>query len=152
MMRLDDGDVLSDRLKVLFFNLKVPDTVDASLKKAANWCSFIAGSTDSGVLDRLGRDLDWKEEYGMAMRAYNNVSAEEKAWAYHLSMDRAEADYWNGLELAEEKGERNKALSAARNLLTMNILSHEQIAQAVELPLEEVEKLAVQLEATTVEA
>ncbi|MCR5620436.1 MAG: hypothetical protein K6G18_01130 [Treponema sp.] len=88
----------------------------------------------------------------MAMRAYNNVSAEEKAWAYHLSMDRAEADYWNGLELAEEKGERNKALSDARNLLTMNILSHEQIAQAVELPLEEVEKLAVQLEATTVEA
>ena len=144
--------MLSDRLQVLFFSLKVPDTVDASLKKAANWCKFISGSTSPEVLQELGSKTDWKEEYGMAMRAYNNVSAEEKAWAYHLSMDRAEADYWNGLELAEEKGERNKALSAARKLLAMHILSHEQIAQAVELPLEEVEKLAVQLEATTVEA
>ena len=149
MMRLDDGDVLSDRLKVLFFNLKVPDSVDASLKKAANWCSFIAGSTDSGVLDRLGRDLDWKEEYGMAIRAYNNVSAEEKAWAYHLSMDRAEADYWNGLELAEEKG-RNKGLEdgikktreeTARNALALGIPLM-QISQITGLTQEEVEKLA----------
>ena len=88
----------------------------------------------------------------MAMDAYMKVSAEEKAWAYHLSMDRAEADYWNGLELAEEKGERNKALSAARNFLALHVASNEQIAQAVGLPLEEVEKLAAQLEATTVEA
>ena len=93
----------------------------------------------------------------MAMRAYNNVSAEEKAWAYHLSMDRAEADYWNGLELAEEKG-RNKgllegledgrkqgrqeqALSAARNALALN-LPLAQISQITGLPLAEVEKLA----------
>ena len=88
----------------------------------------------------------------MAMDAYMKVSAEEKAWAYHLSMDRAEADYWNGLELAEEKGERNKALSAAQNFLALHVASNEQIAQAVGLPLEEVEKLAAQLEATTVEA
>jgi predicted transposase/invertase (TIGR01784 family) len=98
------------------------------------------------------------EEYGMAMRAYNNVSAEEKAWAYHLSMDRAEADYWNGLELAEEKG-RNKgllegledgrkqgrqeqALSAARKMLAVHLGTHEQIADITGLPLAEVEKLA----------
>ena len=35
MMRLDDGKILADRLQVLFFSLKVPDSVDASLKKAA---------------------------------------------------------------------------------------------------------------------
>ena len=78
----------------------------------------------------------------MAMRAYNNVSAEEKAWAYHLSMDRAEADYWNGLELAEEKGERNKALSAARKMLAVHLGTHEQIADITGLSLAEVEKLA----------
>ena len=90
----------------------------------------------------------------MAMRAYNNVSAEEKAWAYHLSMDRAEADYWNGLELAEEKGrnkgledgrkqgERNKALSDAQKMLAVHLGTHEQIADITGLPLAEVEKLA----------
>ena len=96
----------------------------------------------------------------MAMRAYNNVSAEEKAWAYHLSMDRAEADYWNGLELAEEKGrnkgllegledgikqgERNKALSDARNALVLG-LSFAQVSQITGLSLAEVEQLAAQL-------
>ncbi len=154
MMRLDDGKILADRLQVLFFSLKVPDTVDASLKKAANWCKFISGSTSPEVLQELGSKTDWKEEYGMAMRAYNNVSAEEKAWAYHLSMDRAEADYWNGLELAEEKGrnkgledgrkqgERNKALSDARNALALGI-PLTQISQITGLSLAEVEGLAV---------
>ena len=144
--------MLSDRLQVLFFSLKVPDTVDASLKKAANWCKFISGSTSPEVLRELGNSADWKEEYGMAMDAYMKVSAEEKAWAYHLSMDRAEADYWNGLELAEEKGRREQALSAARNFLALHVTSNEQIAKAVGLPLEEVEKLAAQLDATPVEA
>ena len=62
-------------------------------------------------------------------------------------------DYWNGLELAEEKG-RNKgledgrkqgrqeqALSAARNALALN-LPLAQISQITGLPLAEVEKLA----------
>ncbi len=157
MMRLDGGEPLSERLQILFFNLKVPDTVNKSLKKAANWCKFISGSTSPEVLKELESNVDWKEEYGMAMDAYMKVSAEEKAWAYHLSMDRAEADYWNGLDLAEEKGrnrgledgrkqgEQNRALSTARNLIAMNLLTHVQIAQAVGLPLAEVEELASQM-------
>ena len=35
MMRLDDGAVLSDRLQILFFDLKVPGQVDGSLQRAA---------------------------------------------------------------------------------------------------------------------
>ena len=76
------------------------------------------------------------------MRAYNNVSAEEKAWAYHLSMDRAEADYWNGLELAEEKGVKKTRMETARKMLSMGLGTLEQIADITGLPLEEVEKLA----------
>ena len=30
------------------------------------------------------------------MKAYMKIAAEERAWAYHLSTDRAEADYRNG--------------------------------------------------------
>ncbi len=45
MMRLDDGSVFADRLQILFFNMNVPDGVDEGLKKASNWCKFIAGST-----------------------------------------------------------------------------------------------------------
>ena len=37
----------------------------------------------------------------MALKTYMRIAAEERAWAYHLSMDRAEADYWNGIRLAK---------------------------------------------------
>ena len=85
----------------------------------------------------------------MALDACIKISAEERAWAYHLSVDRAEADYRNEIELnreeAERNGERNKALSTVRNLLVMGLLTHEQIARATELPLDEVERLAAQV-------
>ncbi len=55
-------------------------------------------------MEKLGRDEGWKEEYKVALKAYMRIAAEERAWAYHLSTDRAEADYRNGLILAEERG------------------------------------------------
>ena len=112
------------------------------MKKAANWCKFIAGVDKPGVLSELGRKRDWKEELAMALRAYNRISEEERAWAYHLSMDRAEAGYKNGLRRARRKGREETREQTARNLLAMGLLSHEQIAQATDLPLSEVEKLA----------
>ncbi|MBQ3801710.1 MAG: hypothetical protein II837_15630, partial [Treponema sp.] len=156
MMRLDDGAVLSDRLQILFFDLKVPGQVDGSLQKAANWCKFISGCERPEVLEALGRDAGWKEEYMMALKTYMRIAAEERAWAYHLSMDRAEADYWNGIRLAKraareegwkdgrDEGERKRALFAARNMLTDG-LSHEKIARYTGLPLEDVEDLAKNL-------
>ena len=77
----------------------------------------------------------------MALKAYMRIAAEERAWAWHLSTDRAEADYRNGLLLAEEKGERKRALSDARNMLARNYPVAE-IAEITNLPLEEVEGLA----------
>ena len=43
------------------------------------------------------------------------------------------------------KGAQEKALEAARNLLAMNVLSPEQIAQAEGLPLEQVLELQKEL-------
>ena len=87
-------------------------------------------------------------DYKVALKAYMKIAAEERAWAYHLSTDRAEADYRNGLILAEEKGEKNgekkRALSDARNMLAMGLGTPAQIAQVTGLPLEEVEKLAAE--------
>ncbi|MCR5622107.1 MAG: Rpn family recombination-promoting nuclease/putative transposase [Treponema sp.] len=170
MMRLDDGTLLSDRLQILFFSLK--DTadglgeVDPSLKKAANWCKFIAGSTDEYVLAELGSKPEWREELVMAMRSYNKVTDEERAWAYHLSMDRAEADYKNELRLGIEKGvrrelrkklkearkeiemevqkevQRAEKEETARKLLAMGVLTRGQIAQATGLGLEELDRIA----------
>ena len=141
MMRLDDGSVFADRLQILFFDLKVPGEVQKDLKNAANWCKFISGCGKPEVLEELGKDEGWKEDYMTALKTYMRIAAEERAFAWHLSTDRAEADYRNGLKLAEEKGERTRALADARNMLADG-LSHEKIAQYTGLTLEDVEKLA----------
>ena len=131
MMRLDDGSVFADRLQILFFNLNVPDGVDEGLKKAANWCKFISGSTDPKVLEALGSDEGWKEEFRMAMDAYMKVSAEEKAWAYHLSTDRAEADYWNGLRQSREDGLKEGIVTSLKNLIANTGMTQSQAMDAL---------------------
>ena len=56
---------------------------------------------------------------------------------------RVEAER-NGIVKGIAQGAHDKAVESARNLLAMNILTPEQIAQATGLPLEEV--LALQKE------
>ena len=45
----------------------------------------------------------------------------------------------------KEEGREETQLETARNLLVMKVLSHEQIAQAVGLPIEKVRDLAAEL-------
>lgn len=47
-----------------------------------------------------------------------------------------------GREKGMEEGSYNKAIEAAKNLLRMKLGTHEQIAQAQDLPLKKVQELA----------
>ncbi|MCR5623499.1 MAG: hypothetical protein K6G18_16795 [Treponema sp.] len=140
IMRLDDGRVFADRLQIRFFNLAVPGTVEKNLQKAACWCTFVSGSDKPKVLSELAANKEWKEEFDMAMNACREISEEERAWAYHLSMDRAEADYNNGIMLAKEEGREEKAIETAR-ILKDSAVDIELIAKATGLSVEEIEKL-----------
>ena len=95
----------------------------------------------------------------MALKTYMRIAAEERAWAYHLSTDRAEADYWNGIRLAkraareegwkdgEVHGFKQGTLSgkqeAARNMLA-DKLPPEKIAQYTGLSGEDIRALAAE--------
>lgn len=50
-----------------------------------------------------------------------------------------------GIAVGKEQGMNEKAVDSARNMLSMKLGTHEQIAQAVGLPLEEIEELAAEL-------
>lgn len=104
-----------------------------------NWCKFIAGSTDEYVLAELGSKPEWREELVMAMRSYNKVTDEERAWAYHLSMDRAEADYKNELRLGIEKGVRRelrKKLKEAQKEIEKKVQKKLQMEVRKEIEME----------------
>ncbi len=83
----------------------------------------------------------------MALNTAIRLSAEERAWAYHLSMDRAEADYRNGIKYARldalEEGRKEAFLETARNMLAKNYPVNE-IVEITGLPLADVEQLAAQ--------
>ena len=57
-------------------------------------------------------------------------------WERQRTYDKEE-----GIEIGREKGRNEKAVEAAEQLIKMNILSAEQIATAVNLPLEQVLEL-----------
>ena len=69
------------------------------------------------------------------------------SWSLHDSDVRRE-----GIQEGRKEGIQEAKLENARNLLSMNLGSHEQIAQAVGLPLETVQQLAEQLKAEPVQA
>ncbi len=91
----------------------------------------------------------------MALKTYMRIAAEERAWAYHLSTDRAEADYWNGIRLAKraareegwkdgrEEGRKDEQKKTARNMLTRNYPVAD-IAEITGLPVEDIQALAAE--------
>ena len=81
----------------------------------------------------------------MALKAYMRIAAEERAFAWHLSTDRAEADYRNGLILAEEKGEKNGRVADLRNLMDSLSLTVTQAMDILKIPENERGQYAVML-------
>ena len=80
-----------------------------------------------------------------ANRLIGRMSEEESNWFRQNSIDTFIRDRNTEMENATKKGleqgARKKAIEAASNLLKMNVLTVEQIAQAEGLPLEEVLEL-----------
>ena len=66
------------------------------------------------------------------------------SWGLHDHDVRREG-IREGMEKGIEKGAEEKAVDTVRKFLAMNVLSHEQIAQGVGLPLEKVQEIADQL-------
>ncbi len=74
------------------------------------------------------------------VEAQKNIEGMKKlyfTWSLHDHDVRKE-----GMKEGLRKGEEAKALETAKKLLIMNVLSHEQVSQAVDLPLETIEELA----------
>ena len=81
------------------------------------------------------------------------INMDEWRWIIQGQIEGKKRDYTSGLLAAERrgvaKGVQQAARENAKNLLTMNLGTTEQIAQAVSLPLEEVLALKEELAAKT---
>ncbi len=112
-----------------------------------NWKS---GMSNTGVVEEA---VDWAISKGLLGGFFKRQKAEVLGMSLtefdeeEFKRTMREEGYEDGLADGMTKGQQQKALEDAENLLRMNVLSFEQIAQATSLPLEKVREIAGQISA-----
>ena len=81
-----------------------------------------------------------------AEKTLDKISEDGWRWFDEAYNQSFRIDYVSSMNACKRKGSEENQLKNAKNLLVMKVLSHEQIAQAVELPLEKIEELAADLQ------
>ncbi len=154
-MRNREGSGLGDRLNIIFLDLvKVRRLFGKKdLTKAEKWGMFFSYADDERKQNYLNEVI--KQEAGIMAAEFTvtYMSEEDANWYRENSRFKGQMDYNSGMEGAERRGlekgleqgraegEKNASVKNAKNLLQMNILTPQQISQAVSLPVEEVLKL-----------
>lgn len=151
-MRAGKGNELADRLNVIYIDLltikKLVGTPVEKLTPLQKWGLYLSYVDDESKVEYIDKIADSEGGIMEAKAVIERMSEEESNWFREFSRDTAMRDYNSNMEAATEEGlaqgREQKALEAARNLLAMNVLTPEQIAQAIGLHLEQV--LALQKE------
>ena len=116
---------LDDRAYKVFFNASDCDKLESDEEKS--FFKFLKGETASdeftrtleSKISRAKENLDWRRQY--------------MTWEQEMKYQR-----WEAYEEGLSEGVQQNARETAKNLLSLNKLTSEQIAHAVSLPLEEV--------------
>lgn len=157
-MEKDDGEVLSDIVQIHYIELpKIRDILkkrQEDLSEIEFWAMLIMSHEEPKVWEMLSGLTARQEEMNMAQTLLNTMSRDQQEWEnqygyerfVHDCISREKSAYSRGEEKGRQQGiqlgSSQKAVEAAENLLKLNILSYEQIAQAQGLPLEQVKEIA----------
>ena len=143
-MKDEMGKSLSNRLNVIFFDLvknrKLINTPVEKLSKLEKWGLFLSYADSEKHAGYIRELVDSEGGLMNARSSLLTVSQDEINWARQNSIYIAQHDYNDGLYNAEKRGERKRALEAARRFLQMG-LPIEQIAQGVGLSISEIQQL-----------
>ena len=143
-MKDEKGKSLSGRLNVIFFDLvknrKLINTPIGKLSKLEKWGLFLSYADSEEHAGYIRELVDSEGGLMNARSSLLTVSQDEINWARQNSIYIAQHDYNDGLYNAEKRGERKRALEAARRFLQMG-LPIEQIAQGVGLSISEIQQL-----------
>ena len=119
---------LNDRAYKVFFNARDCDKLKS--KEERDFFKFLKGEQAE---TQFAKTIEEKVE-----RAKKNEKWRKIYMTWQQTIDEEK-------EIAREEGSLNRAIESAKNLLKMNLLTPEQISQAVSLPLEQVLALADEL-------
>ena len=134
----DSSVFVDDAAIVQIFNCTAYDKIENESLRA--FLKFVqTNKAESDFTRRLDKMVETQKKVEELKKTY-------LSWSLHDSDVRREGKR-EGIAIGEKRGEERAKLENARNLLSMNLGTHEQIAQAVNLPLETVQQLAEELKA-----
>ena len=152
-MKSQYGHELAGYLNVIHIDLieikKLLGTPVDQLTPLQKWGLYFSYADDESKVDYINQIAESEVGIMEANRLIGRMSEEESNWFRQNSIDtfirdrntEMENATKKGLEKGIKQGAKTAKLEAATNLLKMNVLTPEQIAQATELPLEEVLEL-----------
>ena len=152
-MRKRNGHELAGLLNIIFIELPKIAAKERDISKNTsleNWALFFKYVDNPRKRDIIQRITEKEAGLMAAQEALTTISTDRDLWIWQMRQEDFERDRISGLTAAEQKGlkrgreegiSQNK-IETARNLLAMNVLTHEQIAQAVGLSVEKIDELA----------
>ena len=149
-----DGARLSNTINVIFLELpKLPPVDDntdiKNLPSVIKWGKFIQEADNPDMQDLIGQLIKSDGGIMCAEKTLDKISEDGWRWFDEAYNQSFRIDYVSSMNACKRKGlkqgREEKAIEDARNLLVMKVLSHEQISQAIGLPLEKVEELAAEI-------
>ncbi len=143
-MRTKDGRELANALNVIFVELPKALRLEGSLDSNTdleNWAIFLKDADNPEKKDIIDRLTSKEEGLMQAQKSLSSISNNRDLWIAQFRQDVYETDRISGLYAAEKRGEIANARAVARNLLTMGVLTREQVAKATGLSIDEIASL-----------
>jgi len=139
-----DNKLLSDVVCIIFVELSKLDEI---LKKPVSdmtdlekWAVFFQYANVPDYRQTVNKVIESKEAFQMAGSLLMSISQDERERAVFRSRRMYQADRESDIATAEDRGEKKKALTVARNALQMNMII-DDIVRLTGLTCEEVEGL-----------
>ena len=117
----------------------------SALPAAIKWGTFLKEADNPVRQDLIDSITESEEGIMNAEVVLAALSDDRWRWIEQGRIDGDRRDIADGLRRSKEEGMNENKIANARNLLAMKLGTHEQIAQAVGLPIEKIEELAAEL-------
>lgn len=142
-----DSESLSGALNIIFLELpKLPKLKNCdinNLQELEKWGIFIRDADKENCTSLINELAQTSRGLKMAQATAFRMSEEQKQIFRQISIEKAEHDYVSDMNYARRQGALDARIETARALLSLGVVTPEQIAQATGLPLAEVEQLII---------
>ena len=145
-MRTPDGDELSNALNIIFIELPKAKLLEQNLDENTlleNWTIFLKEADNQEKKDLILKLTAKEDGLMQAQKSLSSISANRDLWIAQYRQEIADRDKRSSISAAIQKGRaegiQSEKAETVKRLADMG-LTEKQIAQAVNLPEEEVRK------------